>query len=127
MSDSVWILGTSMTRFTRHEGRDLVDLASEAALDALDDGGVTVHDLDVLACGTLFSANAGVGQQLLGDQQRVVHVGSEHGLVPADVGQLVGLELASVRAEPDQIERVARVLHPDQVVERHRDILGGLE
>jgi len=66
MSDSVWILGTSMTRFTRHEGRDLVDLASEAALDALDDGGVTVHDLDVLACGTLFSANAGVGQQLLG-------------------------------------------------------------
>ena len=66
MSDSVWILGTAMTRFTRHEGRDLLDLASEAALGALDDGGVTVHDLDVLACGSLFSANAGVGQQLLG-------------------------------------------------------------
>ena len=66
MSDSVWILGTSMTRFARHEGRDLLDLASEAALGALDDGGVTVQDLDVLACGTLFSANASVGQQLLG-------------------------------------------------------------
>ena len=66
MSDSVWILGTSMTRFTRHEGRDLLDLASEAALGALDDGGVTVQDMDVLACGTLFSANASVGQQLLG-------------------------------------------------------------
>ncbi len=66
MSDSVWILGTSMTRFARHEGRDLLDLASEAALGALDDGGVTVGDLDVLACGTLFSANAGAGQQLLG-------------------------------------------------------------
>ena len=66
MSDGVWILGTSMTRFARHEGRDLLDLASEAALGALDDGGATVHDLDVLACGTLFSANASVGQQLLG-------------------------------------------------------------
>ena len=66
MSDGVWILGTSMTPFTRHEGRDLLDLASEAALGALDDGGVTVQDMDVLACGTLFSANASVGQQLLG-------------------------------------------------------------
>ncbi len=66
MSDSVWILGTSMTRFARHENLDLVDLASEAALGALDDGGVTVNDLDVLACGSLFSANASVGQQLLG-------------------------------------------------------------
>ena len=65
MSESVWILGTSMTRFGRHEDRDLLDLASEAALEALDDGGVTVHDLDVLACGTLLSAGAGVGQKLL--------------------------------------------------------------
>ena len=66
MSDSVWILGTSMTRFARHEGLDLMDLATEAALGALDDGGVTINDLDVLACGTLFSAHASVGQQLLG-------------------------------------------------------------
>ena len=66
MSDSVWILGTSMTRFARHESLDLVDLAAEAALGALDDGGVTVQDVDVLACGSLFSAHAGVGQQLLG-------------------------------------------------------------
>ena len=66
MSDSVWILGTSMTRFTRHESLDLVDLAAGAALGALDDGGVTVQDLDALACGSLFSAHAGVGQQLLG-------------------------------------------------------------
>ena len=66
MSDSVWILGTSMTRFARHGELDLLDLASEAALGALDDGGVSVHDLDVLACGSLFSAHASVGQQLLG-------------------------------------------------------------
>ena len=66
MSDSVWILGTAMTRFGRHEGRDLMDLASEAALGALDDAELTVQDLDVLACGSLFSANAGVAQQLLG-------------------------------------------------------------
>ncbi|MDE0668742.1 MAG: thiolase family protein [bacterium] len=66
MSDSVWILGASMTRFARHADRDLLDLASEAALGALEDGGVSVQDLDVLACGSLFAANAGVGQQLLG-------------------------------------------------------------
>ena len=68
-----------------------------------------------------------LGEKLLGDQQGVVHVGAEHRLVPADVGELVGLELAGVGAEADQVEGVARVLHADQVVERHGDLLGRLE
>ena len=33
-------------------------------LGALDDGGVSVSDMDLLACGTLFQANAGMGQQV---------------------------------------------------------------
>ncbi len=66
MSDNVWILGTSMTPFARHEDKDAVDLASTAALDALDDSGTTIFDMGILACGTLFQASAGMGQQLLG-------------------------------------------------------------
>ena len=64
MSESLWILGTSMTKFARYENEDAIDLASQAALGALSDGGVTIHDMDILACGSLFQASAGLGQQL---------------------------------------------------------------
>lgn len=72
MSNPVWILGTHMTKFARYEDKDAVDLASEAALGALSDGGVTIHDMNILACGTLFQANAGLGQQL---QQQIGQTG----------------------------------------------------
>ena len=39
--DDIWILGTDMTRFGKHPDADVVDLASEAAMGALRDGGVT--------------------------------------------------------------------------------------
>ena len=57
--DSVWVLGAHMTRFARYPERDLIDLASESAMAALADGEVTVHDIDVLACGV---AVPGVGR-----------------------------------------------------------------
>ena len=63
-TDSVWVLGAHMTRFARYGDRDLIDLASESAMAALADGGVTVHDIDILACGSLFQASASVGQRL---------------------------------------------------------------
>lgn len=66
MSESVWILGTAMTKFARYEDQDAIDLASTAALDAMTDGGVSISDMQILACGSLFQASAGVGQQLLG-------------------------------------------------------------
>src|SRR6266852_3633471 len=62
--DNVWILGTYMTKFGRHVDKDLIDLASESALGAMKDADVTIHDMDVLGCGSLFNAQAGVGQQL---------------------------------------------------------------
>jgi acetyl-CoA acyltransferase len=62
--DNVWILGTYMTKFGRHNDKDLIDLASESALGAMKDADVTIHDMDVLGCGSLFNAQAGVGQQL---------------------------------------------------------------
>ncbi|MCU1428001.1 MAG: putative acetyl-CoA acyltransferase [Actinomycetia bacterium] len=62
--DNVWMLGTHMTKFGRYADTDLMDLASDAAMSALRDGGVTIHDMDILAAGSLFNAQAGVGQQL---------------------------------------------------------------
>src|SRR5438445_5862042 len=62
--DNVWVLGTYMRKVGRHVDKDLIDLASEAALGALSDGGVTIHDMGVLAAGSLFNSQAGVGQQL---------------------------------------------------------------
>ncbi|MBA3653524.1 MAG: thiolase family protein [Actinobacteria bacterium] len=64
MAESVWVLGASMTKFGRYPDKDLIDLASEAAMDALDDGGVGIHDMQVMASGNLAEAGAGVGQRI---------------------------------------------------------------
>jgi acetyl-CoA acyltransferase len=63
-SDDIWILGITMTKFGKHPDKDVLDLASEAAIGALTDGGVTMKDVGVLAVGNLMNANASVGQQL---------------------------------------------------------------
>ena len=44
-SDDLWILGIHMTKFGKHPDMDLVDLASEAVLGALSDGGVEMKDM----------------------------------------------------------------------------------
>lgn len=64
MSETMWILGISMTRFGKRPESDLVDLAEEAALDALDDAAMGIDDVGVLAAGSLVNAGAGVGQML---------------------------------------------------------------
>ncbi len=60
----VWILGASMTKFTRYPDKDLIDLGAEAALGALDDAGVTMADMDVMGAGNLVEASTGVGQRI---------------------------------------------------------------
>jgi len=64
VADDIWILGITMTKFGKHPDKDAVDLASEAALGALADAGVTMRDIGVLAAGNLMEAAAGIGQQL---------------------------------------------------------------
>ena len=54
-SDAVWILGITMTKFGKHPDRDTIDLASEATMGALADGGVTMGDIDVMAAGSLMA------------------------------------------------------------------------
>ncbi|HTH06734.1 MAG TPA: thiolase family protein [Ilumatobacteraceae bacterium] len=63
-SGDVWILGIHKTKFGKHPDKDTVDLAAEAAMGALRDGGVTMKEMGVLAAGNLMAANAGIGQQL---------------------------------------------------------------
>ena len=64
MSEPVWILGIHMTKFGKHPDKDTVDLAAEAALAALGDGGVSMKDMGVLAAGNLMGQSLGIGQAL---------------------------------------------------------------
>jgi acetyl-CoA acetyltransferase len=63
MADDIWILGINMTKFGKHPDKDIVDLASEAALAALADGGVTMKQMGVLAAGNLMG-RGGIGQEI---------------------------------------------------------------
>ena len=63
MSEDVWVLGASMTKIGRYPDKDVIDLASEASMNALADGGVTIQDMGVLAAGCMF-AQGGIGQQV---------------------------------------------------------------
>ncbi|MDP7550949.1 MAG: thiolase family protein, partial [Acidimicrobiales bacterium] len=53
-----------MTRFGRYPDLDAVDLAAKVCLEAFADGEVTVHDMDVMAAGTLFQASTSMGQRI---------------------------------------------------------------
>jgi acetyl-CoA acyltransferase len=65
MADNdVWIIGAAMTKFGRYLDRDVIDLAAEASMAALADGGATVHDLDVMGAGNLMEAASGIGQRI---------------------------------------------------------------
>ena len=64
MSDDVFILGINMTKFGKHPDKDTTDLGAEAALAALDDGGVTIRDIDVIGAGNLLGGPGGFGQML---------------------------------------------------------------
>ena len=61
---SIWILGITMTKFGKRPEDDTVDLASEAALGALADGGVTMADMGVIAAGNLMGGAMPIGQMV---------------------------------------------------------------
>ena len=64
MADDVWILGINMTKFGKHPDKDTVDLAAEATMGALADGGVTMRDIGILAAGNLMGGGLGIGQAI---------------------------------------------------------------
>ena len=63
-SDDIWILGIRMTKFGKHKDKDVLDLATEAVLGALDDGGVTMKDMGVIAAGYLMGGPLPIAQQI---------------------------------------------------------------
>ncbi len=60
--EDVWILGIKMTKFGKHKDKDVLDLATEATLAALEDGGVEMKDMGVLAAGNLMGGAAPTAQ-----------------------------------------------------------------
>src|SRR2546429_5276800 len=61
----VHVAGVGMIRFGRYKDRDVPDLGGEAMVLALDDAGLALRDVELLAAGSLFQANAMVGQRIL--------------------------------------------------------------
>jgi acetyl-CoA acyltransferase len=61
----VYILGTDMIKFGKFSDRTVPQIAAESALLALDDAGLTIHDMEALYCGNLMQASGMVGQRIL--------------------------------------------------------------
>ncbi len=61
----VYILGTDMIKFGKFSDRSVPQIAAESALLALDDAGITIHDIEALYCGNLMQASGMVGQRIL--------------------------------------------------------------
>ncbi|MFA7323744.1 MAG: thiolase family protein [Candidatus Nanopelagicales bacterium] len=63
MSENVWILGIYMTPFGKHADKDVLDLSSWAALEALKDAGVTMKDMQIMGYGNLMGGTNGQSLQ----------------------------------------------------------------
>jgi acetyl-CoA acyltransferase len=61
----VYVAGAAMLKFGRYPDKDVPQLGGEAALLALKDAGVSLREVELLAAGCLFQANAMVGQRIL--------------------------------------------------------------
>jgi acetyl-CoA acyltransferase len=59
MAEDVWILGIYMTKFGKHPDKDTIDLAAEAAMEAVKDAGVSMKDMGVLGFGNLMGGQTG--------------------------------------------------------------------
>jgi acetyl-CoA acyltransferase len=61
----VFVVGTDMIKFGRFPERTVPQLGAEAALMALDDAGLTIHDMQALYCGNLYEASNMPGQRVM--------------------------------------------------------------
>jgi len=64
VAENVWILGIKMTKFGKHPDLDTVDLAAQAVHGALDDAGVSMGQMGILAAGNLMGGGLGIGQAI---------------------------------------------------------------
>ncbi len=61
----VYVIGVDMIKFGRFPEKTVPQLGASAALMALDDAGLTIHDMQALYCGNLMQASGMVGQKIL--------------------------------------------------------------
>ncbi len=61
----VAIVGANMLKFGRYPDKDVVTLASEAAIAALKDAGCTINDVEIVTSGNLYQSNATIGQRIM--------------------------------------------------------------
>ncbi|TDJ31681.1 MAG: thiolase family protein [Gammaproteobacteria bacterium] len=64
MTDA-YVVGVDMIKFGRFPEKTVPQIGSEAILMALDDCGLTIHDMQALYCGNLGQASGMVGQRIL--------------------------------------------------------------
>ena len=64
MSDA-YVIGVDMIKFGRFPDKTVPQIGAQAALLALDDCGLTIHDMEALYCGNLGQASGMVGQRIL--------------------------------------------------------------
>lgn len=61
----VFVLGVGMIKFGRYRDKDVHELAGEAALLALNDAGMTMNDVELMASGNLLQAMNMIGQRIM--------------------------------------------------------------
>ena len=61
----VVMVGAGMIKFGRYPEKGVHELAAQAALLAMQDAGVTMKDIELLASGNLYQASAMIGQRIL--------------------------------------------------------------
>ncbi|MFU8816304.1 MAG: thiolase family protein [Pseudomonadales bacterium] len=64
MTDA-YVVGVDMIKFGRFPEKTVPEIGAQAALLALDDCGLTIHDMEALYCGNLGQASGMVGQRIL--------------------------------------------------------------
>ena len=61
----VAVVGANMLKFGRYPDKDVVQLASEAAIAAMKDAGCTIKDVELVVSGNLYQSNAMIGQRIM--------------------------------------------------------------
>jgi acetyl-CoA acyltransferase len=64
MTDA-YVVGVDMIKFGRFADRTVPEIGAQSVLLALDDCGLTIHDMEALYCGNLGQASGMVGQRIL--------------------------------------------------------------
>ena len=61
----VAVVGATMLKFGRYPDKDVVTLASEAAIGAMKDAGCSIKDVEIVVSGNLYQSNAMIGQRIM--------------------------------------------------------------